>query len=411
MNKNNKIYNRREFIARSFSGMASLGVLGVTDKTLSKIDSDTLKVNKNKQIICRNLGKTGLSIPVVSMGVMNNRDPSLIKKAYDSGIRHFDTAASYQKGQNEEIVGKIVDELKVREKVIIATKVMNPKYRRGLNPKEAKEKFIQMTEESLARLRTDYIDIIYLHSVKNIEDIDNPGIQEAMLLLKQQKKIRFAGFSTHSNMTDCINHASKQGFYDVILTAINYAMSDDNKLLEAIKNASSKGIGIVAMKTQCSQDWYRKREPEAKRSYYDGTIMQTAILKWVLRHSFITTAIPGFTNFQQLDEDFSIANNLEYTDEEKKFLKDRKVKLSMGYCRQCDKCIPSCPFGVDVPTLMRTYMYAVNYSNFYQARDTLESIPKGFGLEKCDICEICNAKCVNNIRIKERVKELQVIYS
>ncbi len=94
-------------------------------------------------------------------------------------------------------------------------------------------------------------------------------------------------------------------------------MANDENLINALKNADSNGIGLMAMKTQCSHYWYREYVPEGKQEYYKGSILHTSVLKWALRNDFITSAIPGYTNFQQMEEDFSVAYDLEYTEEEK----------------------------------------------------------------------------------------------
>ena len=56
-------------------------------------------------MICRTLGRTGIRLPIVSMGVMNSNNPNLLKVGWQSGIRHFDTAWIYQAGNNEKMVG------------------------------------------------------------------------------------------------------------------------------------------------------------------------------------------------------------------------------------------------------------------------------------------------------------------
>ena len=108
-------WNRREFIVKPIMLAGTAGVLGKTD-LLAKFASDS------GPLIQRTLGKTGLTMPVVSMGVMNADIPGLVRRSYELGIRHFDTAAVYQGGRNEEMVGSVIKELGVRDKVIIATK-------------------------------------------------------------------------------------------------------------------------------------------------------------------------------------------------------------------------------------------------------------------------------------------------
>lgn len=412
MSQGKEHFNRREFLLKTFSGIASVGFLGLSEKGQVLHGQEKLTHETKKKIIFRTLGRTGIQLPIVNMGVMNADNPALLQSSYKVGVRYFDTAGYYQRGRNEEMVGNVIKELKIRDKVIIGTKVYIPHQQRGMSPEQMKKTFLNMAEESLKRLQMDYVDILYLHVVEDVNYLNNPGIKEALELLKKEKKTRFIGFSTHANMTECINEAARTGFYDVILTAFNYSMYDNKELIEAIKNAASKGIGIIAMKTQCQQPWYLQQyEPSNRRKYYEGKIIHTAVLKWVLRHEYITTAIPGYTTFQQMEEDFSVAYNLEYTPEEKKFLEDRNVKLAIkGYCQQCYQCIPSCPHRVDIPTLIRVHMYAVCYGNFYQARDTLNSISHEKNLQMCASCNTCKAICVNRVDIPKRISELKAIY-
>ena len=412
MGSRKNAYSRREFLSKSVSGMAGAGLLNTSGKALFSYDQEKLsqESNNKNEIIYRTLGKTRISIPIVNMGVMNAFDSALVKRSYEIGVRHFDTAAWYGRGRSEESVGNAIKELNVRDNVIIGTKVYIPLPQRKITPEQAKETYLRIANESHHRLQTDYVDILYSHVVRDIDWLNNPGILEALQILKKQGKARFIGFSTHQNMAECIRQATKDGYYDVILTAFNYPMGDDKELIDALNNAHAKGIGLIAMKTQCTQYHFRRYVPEDRLQYYKGKMIQTAVLKWVLRNDFITTAIPGYTTFQQMEEDFSVAYDLEYTPEEIKFLEDRDVKLSLGYCRQCQQCLSTCPKGVDIPTLMRTHMYAACYTNFYQARDALDEIPRGKGLDACVSCETCRAKCVNHIDIGKRIDELKTIY-
>ena len=268
-----------------------------------------------------------------------------------------------------------------------------------------------MAETSLKRLQSDYVDMIYIHDVGAVENVHPPALTEAMAQLKKEGKARFAGFSTHSNMAACLNEAARIGFYDVVLTAFNYAHAGNKELLEALTNASAKGIGLIAMKTQCNQYWYKDGLPTVEQMYYQGTIIQSAVLKWVINHDFITTAVPGYTTYEQLNEDVAAGRNPALSPEEKKFLADRKVKLAMEfYCRQCSQCVSTCSKGADIPSLMRTHMYAACYANFYQARDTYDGMPRDRGLEACSSCDSCRAQCVHSISIGKRIDELKALF-
>jgi predicted aldo/keto reductase-like oxidoreductase len=347
------------------------------------------------------------------MGVMNASLPELVKRSYEIGIRHFDTAAVYQRGRNEEMVGSVIKQLGVRDKVVIATKVFLPPPQRALDAESLKSAILKSAEESLQRLQTSYVDIFYFHNVEKISDLSLPGLREAMRQLKQQGKIRHIGFSTHQNMKALLEAAAaeKEDFWEVILTTCNFTLSEDAGFLKALEAAFKRGIGLVAMKTQSAPDWYLRNLPERMQQMYKGGVNNSAVLKWALSLPFITTAVPGYTTFQHMEENFALAKNLTFTPEEKKFLTDREVKLAVGYCRQCTECVGQCPASVDVPSLMRVHLYATSYRNFEHARMTLDEVAAGRSLERCTLCPTCRVGCRNGVDVPGRLAELQTLYA
>jgi aryl-alcohol dehydrogenase-like predicted oxidoreductase len=408
MTNSRKTLDRREFFSKALAGAGAATVLGRLAKPGELAAQAAAASPAAKPLITRPLGKTGLTLPVVNMGVMNADNPELVRRAYELGIRHFDTAAGYQRGRNEEMVGQVIEELKARDKVVIATKVnIPPQQRQSLSAAELKAAFIEVFEGSLKRLRTDYVDILYIHSVNEPEDLARPGFVEALTELKKQKKVRFAGFSTHQNMGPCLDAAVAGGFYDVALVAYNYAMAEDPALRRSLETASAKGIGLIAMKTQCMQSWYGKRLPAEQQALYEGAILQTAVLKWALQHKFIHCAVPGFTTFAQLEEDVTAGRDLAFTPDEKRFLSDRKITMAMAHCVRCGACRSTCPAGADTPALMRAHMY-LHYPNVFQARDTLASLPAGRGLDACASCDSCRAVCRGRVDIGARIEDLKL---
>ncbi|MEE9554986.1 MAG: aldo/keto reductase [candidate division Zixibacteria bacterium] len=398
---------RRGFLSTATTGLAAAGVFGISPGLAFAQKGSDGKTGTD-EIIHRTLGKTGLSIPVVSMGVMNADNPEIVHAAYEAGIRHFDTAARYQYGRNEQMLGEVISRLGVRDKVIVGTKELRPAQRGEMSSKQVRAKLINLCEGSLSRLKTDYIDILYIHSVASVDDVNDDNIQDALTTLKKQGKIRFAAVSTHENMTDVINAVAEGGFYDVVLTGFNVTMADDDGMLNAIENAASKGVGLIAMKTQSGGQ--RLASSDASRKFDSSTIMK-ASLKWVLRNKSISTSIPGFDNFQHMREDFSVASDLEYTPEEEELLSDNNIKLGMGFCRQCRQCEPTCPNGVDIPTLMRTHMYAASYGNLVHARVTIDDIPKNKSIGVCGLCSSCGARCIRAIDIDRNIGELKSMYA
>jgi predicted aldo/keto reductase-like oxidoreductase len=383
--------------------LASAGLLGVGADALTRGTLRAADSAPASKLIMRPLGKTGISLPIVSMGVMNAEAPGLIVRSYEVGIRHFDTAAGYQGGRNEEMVGQTIRQLGVRDKVIISTKA----HVRGAGQGDAaatKADMLKSFEGSLNRLQMDHVDILYLHAIGDAPPVDDAGVQAAVTQLKKEGKIRFAGVSTHGGQADVLNAVARGGFWDVALVGFNYTMSENQAMLDAMKLCASKGIGLVAMKTQAGGS--KPPQQEMLGSGIQESVRQSAVLKWVLHHPFVTTAIPGFTKFEHIDMDIPVASNLAFTGDERKFLSNNAIKASLEFCQQCGECRGSCPNGVDVPTLMRSHMYVFQYANLDQARFALTQAPAHAGLEACRSCTDCSAACSHTVNIRRKVHEL-----
>jgi uncharacterized protein len=404
--------NRRKFINKTTKQFALFNLLGFTaaDAMGNEIKDNISKDIKNISggPIYRTLGKTGIKVPIVSMGVMNALVPNIISAAYDKGIRLFDTAWFYQRGRSEMNVGDVIEALGARDKVTISTKIFLKETNRDLFQPEIKKLFLDRFAESLQRLKMSYVDILFNHVVSNEKEINNPYVIEALNELKAQKKIRFTGVSLHGDDTAMIDNVVKVGYYDVVLVMFNVARANDADLLKSLENAAKEGVGIIAMKTQCGSggmQWWRR--PDAPQNEKPYNLNQTALLKWVLKHEFITTAIPGFTSFDQIEDDFSVAYNLEMSHEESRFLEENSIKLTQSFCTLCGKCIGTCRKNVNVPDLMRTWMYAYQYGNIDQAVSTARSFAYRDGLNPCSSCDQCSAICHRGIPVNSRIDDLK----
>ena len=191
MKKTNKGYSRREFLATAVGGAAAAGLLGGAGLKL-----EAQNAAKSAQPITRVLGKTGIRVPIVSMGVMNADNPALVKRSFEMGVRHFDTASGYQKGRNEEMVGSIIKELSVRDQVIIATKIppARPEIMDQMGDKLVEEDFLARLDQSLARLQTDHVDILYIHNISDPAMLKRPGLLTAIDKAKRPRKPASSGF-------------------------------------------------------------------------------------------------------------------------------------------------------------------------------------------------------------------------
>ena len=391
--------SRRVFLSNSVMGIASIGLAGATPAVAA---AETVRQQGSAPPIQRTLGRTGVMLPVVSIGAMNSDSPDLYRRAYEMGIRHFDTADQYLRGRSEELLGGMVKELGIREEVCIATKIGWDL--RRVDRSRLRSELERVFEASMNRLQMDYVDILYYHGRTSAGQVNDEIAGEYFAELQQQGRIRYPGISTHSGQAEVLNEMAKGDLWAVAVIAFNVTMAQNQELLEAMRNASSKGIGIVGMKALGGG----RRGPDSAASAPDSN--KTAMLKWVLNHEEVTTVIPGMTTFDQLDLDWSVVPDLSYTDEERSFLAESNLQGMLQFCQQCNECVPTCPKGVDVPTLMRTYMYAAQYANFTHARMTLDEIPARQSIFACGSCTECTARCSNSINIARRIDTLKSMY-
>jgi hypothetical protein len=396
MDRKTRSESRREFLKKSAAGIA--GVAMVPSIIASEAAGAAEARKKHGKFVYRTLGRTGLKLPVVNMGVMNADNPDLVRAALDAGIVLFDTAHAYQRGRNEEMIGEVIKGRR-RKSFVIATKVRGSPLDRetGLYTEEATAgPFIEAFETSLGRLGLEYVDILYHHNVVSRGGALHEPYLAALREMKKQGKTRFVGVTTHKNEPEVIRAAVESGVYDVVLTTYNFRQPHVKEIENAIAEANKAGLGVVAMKTQAGVYW----DSEKQRP-----INMKAALKWALQNENVHTAIPGFTTFEQMELDLSVMEDLALTPAEELDLKaDEQMGLTGLYCDQCAECTPQCPHGVDIPTLMRSYMYAYGYRNLLAAKETFES--SGTTELPCASCRSCVVKCRMGFDVKRRATDI-----
>jgi len=394
MTKNTNPLKRRSFLKWSAAGLAGLTVKPISG---SRPD-DTPAVSPNpqkKDVIVRTLGRTGLKLPVVSMGVMNSDNPNLIRAALDGGIVMLDTAHGYQRGKNEVIIGEVIKG-RPRDSFVIATKVPAPGRDRstGAIPADAQAgPFFEMFNLSLQRLGLEYVDILYQHNVLARDQALFEPVLDALQKIKKEGKARFIGVTTHGSEPEVIRAVVEAKIHDVVLTAYNFRQDHHDEVRKAIAEATRAGIGIVAMKTQAGAYWDKEKQQP---------INMKAALKWVLNDPNVKTAVPGMTAFDQLEEDLAVMTDLTLTEQE---LKDLKVDMLGGlYCQYCRQCLPGCRESLPVPDLMRSYMYAYGYRNLGLAQELLQEL--GVPSNSCQSCSVCTVKCAKGFDVADRTKDI-----
>jgi aryl-alcohol dehydrogenase-like predicted oxidoreductase len=210
----------------------------------------------------RRLGKTGEMVSCIGFGSgtrfcsIENEDAAqaLLERAFLLGINYFDTAGAYTRRGIERLSEKRLGEFakKRRKEIFLATKI-DPRDRDGA---------LRSMETSLKFLQTDYIDLIQIHSLTNLDDLQRIGSPSGVLAavrdLKQQKVARFIGITGHNDGIAMAEALVRYDF-DTVLMSLNAAQSANpiaQRKMEpipafeqsALPLALAKNLGILSMK-------------------------------------------------------------------------------------------------------------------------------------------------------------------
>lgn len=271
----------------------------------------------------RQLGHSGLSVSVIGYGCMslgNDQalNTSLIRMAIDKGVNIFDTADIYNKGANEETVGKALSG--IRDKVILCSKAGNvwKADGSGLDWNPSKKHILEAAEQSLRRLQTDYIDLYQLHG----GTIDDPVDEtiEAFELLQQQGKIRFYGISSiRPNVIRAYVHRSS-----ITSVMMQYSLLDRRPEESCLSLLQENNIGVLARGglaqgllagkpagSYLGHSHTTVRAIADKLAQLSGTARTAAqtALQFVLHQPAVSSAITGMRTREQLEEAIATADS------------------------------------------------------------------------------------------------------
>ena len=180
--------NRRDFLKSSATSVGSFIFLSSNYPRQAEQKKETRK--DQRKFTYRTLGKTGVKLPVITMGVMNSDNPNLIRAALDSEMVHLDTAHGYMRGKNEEVIGGVIKG-RPRDSFVIGTKIYLPRDESTGLPKETatEQFFLSRLDTSLKRLGLDYVDNLYHHNVWKRE---SALYEPALKALEKAKKMAAA---------------------------------------------------------------------------------------------------------------------------------------------------------------------------------------------------------------------------
>lgn len=327
--------------------------------------------NRYESMHYRRCGKSGLKLPLVSLGLWHNfgsyaifeNGREMIRKAFDLGITHFDLANNYgpPAGSAEENFGTILkqDLASYRDELIISSKAGYYMWPGPYGEWGSRKYLISSLDQSLKRMGLEYVDIFYSHRF----DPETP-LEETMMALDQivrSGKALYVGISSYGPKmtlkaleildqlgTPCLIHQSsysmlnrwvEEGLLDVLeekgvgmiaFSPLAQGMLTD-KYLNGIPEGSRVTHSSSLRKAFLSEENLRKISSLNELALERGQSLAQMALAWVLRDERVTSVLIGTSRPEQIDENVSALNNLDFSEEEIKtidqYAKDANINI------------------------------------------------------------------------------------
>ena len=284
----------------------------------------------------------------------------LLRKAWEGGIRYFDTARAYTDSE-EKIGAAFGNGWLNREDVFIATKTQA----------STPEAFWKDLGTSLEKLQTDYIDVYQFHLMGCCwRPGDGTGMYECMLEAKEQGKIRHIGGTAHK--IGVAKEIAQSGLYETLQYPFSYLAGDQE--MELVEICRDQNVGFVCMKGLAGGLITNSKAAMAFIDQYDNAL-----------------PIWGIQRESELDEWLAYMKDTHAMDEEiTRFVESERKELMGDFCRGCGYCMP-CTVGITINQCNRmSLMVRRAPSDYWLGEHWQAEMEKN---EECIHCGACLPKC------------------
>lgn len=329
------------------------------------------------------LGLTGITVPQNAFGALPIQRVSeeeavhLLRRAYEGGMRFFDTARAYS--DSEEKIGaafgpgSLPEGDSIRNHVYIATKTAA----------KTPEGFWKDLETSLHNMKTDYVDLYQFHMVDQCwRPGDGSGMYECMQEAKAQGKIKHIGVTAHKIKVamECV----ESGLYETMQFPFSYLSSEQE--LELVQSCKEHNVGFIAMKGLAGGLINRADAAMAFTQQFDNVLPIWGIQRESELNDWLT---------------YFDGKKAEMTEEIRSFIEDEKKELSGEFCRGCGYCLP-CPVGIKINNCARmSLMIRRAPSKAWLTPEWQENMKQ---IENCLECRQCVSRCPYSLDTPELLK-------
>lgn len=292
----------------------------------------------------------------------------------------------------------------MRKKVFLSSKVYST------DPLVMQEQLNKVLKEN----ETSFIDFLAVHSVDNINALNN-DVRKWAEKVKKEKKIRFFGFCTHKNMNECLSNGAELGWIDGIQTVYNYRLQRVKSMEDALQKCHENGVGIFAIKSM-GLSVHQKTEPNKPSLYKENLYsllaghdmsFEQAKLKAIWQNPNLTSICSLMPNRSILQSNVSAAmDEPPLNSEIMKLLADHADRTGKFYCRRCDICETANSDKIPIFNIMEMLMYSRRYGGRDKVTKMFAQIPIEIR-SKINSSDYSNAekKCPQKMPIAKLMKE------
>ncbi|MFM1921522.1 MAG: hypothetical protein RLZZ303_3156 [Candidatus Hydrogenedentota bacterium] len=391
---------RRDFMKGAMLGGAGLGLAGAATAAVPNgvQYAEAGAADAAGKVPRRQLGKSGMTVPILLMGGSQKFDPKydkMLHRAYHMGVDYIDTAQVYAGGQSHKTIAPFLQQVG-RKNVWITSKASLK------GSKATPENYKVHMQQCLDELETDYLDMFFMHMIDDLGQLE-PDFIKMGDDIKKSGKAKLFGFSCHDgNVAKLIDKAADVGGIDAIMFRYNFRQYGDLELNNAMDKAHKAGIGLIAMKTQSSVPDELEKVVDFQSKNFN---LPQAKLKSVWADERLAASVSGITNLQILQDNASAAMSPEKLTMNEFHQLNKLARMTRSYaCLGCKQHCESKVAGeLKIADALRYLMYHECYGDPETARLLYNALsPAERDFEGLDLSEATRA-CPQDIQISERL--------
>ncbi|MBT8046298.1 MAG: aldo/keto reductase [Pontiella sp.] len=326
-------------------------------------------------VALRKLGKTGLKVPVVSLGTGPGQEVNVMKFAIAQGMNFIHTSVGYKKGQSIQNVAEAIKGQ--RDKVVLGLKIT-------WEPDDD-----QAMDKALETLGVDSADVAFFN-IHEADQVRDPKYRRGAERWKKMGKFKHIGLTTHKETAECLKAGLDEGFYDVIMPS--YTLSMEEEFLPIFERAEKEGLGIILMKT-----------------HKNLTGSEFEVTPHYLATTGITTINRGVSSFADIKK--LIEASKAPLDKQAGIRLRASAQVAMsGHCRMCGECETACPQGFQVADVVRCSDYYLEHAEYVEtAYDTYRGLARTPRTDLCGDCNRCERACRNGVPVAHHIRRAETV--